>query len=66
MARLLLTILSIFPVPAFAYVAHIGATSGHGHWVIVATVAVALGAAVGAIATSLRETCNKDKLELQE
>lgn len=62
MTRVLITILLNFPVPAFAHVGHIGATSGHGHLVIVAAIAVALAAALGAITTSLRETGNKVKL----
>jgi hypothetical protein len=63
MTRVLITIssiLSIFPIPAFAHVGHIGAMAGHDHWVIAATIAL-VAAKLG-----FRVTSKMDKLELQE
>ena len=65
MTRVLITIsstLSIFPIPAFAHVGHIGAMARHDHWVIAAAIALALAAAK----LGFRVTSKMDKLELQE
>ena len=65
MTRVLITIssiLSIFLIPAFAHVGHIGAMAGHDHWVIAAAIALALAAAK----LGFRVTSKMDKLELQE
>ena len=64
MTRVLITILSIFPIPAFAHVGHIGAMAGHDHWVIAAAIALAL--ALAAAKLGFRVTSKMDKLELQE